>query len=239
MTNGWQESAAAWIAAMGERGDFSRRFVLDEPMMQRVRQGGFDNALDVGCGEGRFSRMLSEAGVRTIGVDPTERLIEEARRLDPEGDYRIGRAEELKFPDGAFDLVVSYLALIDIGDAARAMVEMIRVLRPGGKLLIANLTSFATASLSGWSDEPEPRFSIDNYLGERESWEEWKGIRIRNWHRPLSFYMRALLDAGMILRYFDEPPPCGGDEETVGRYRRVPWLMMMEWEKPRPSFAKP
>jgi 2-polyprenyl-3-methyl-5-hydroxy-6-metoxy-1,4-benzoquinol methylase len=119
MTNGWQESAAAWIAAMGERGDFSRRFVLDEPMMQRVRQGGFDNALDVGCGEGRFSRMLSEAGVRTIGVDPTERLIEEARRLDPEGDYRIGRAEELKFPDGTFDLVVSYLALIDIGDAAR------------------------------------------------------------------------------------------------------------------------
>jgi hypothetical protein len=51
--------------------------------------------------------------------------------------------------------------------------------------------------------------------------------------------MRALLDAGMILRYFDEPPPCGGDEETAGRYRRVPWLMMMEWEKPRPSFAKP
>ncbi|AZO32272.1 class I SAM-dependent methyltransferase [Mesorhizobium sp. M1B.F.Ca.ET.045.04.1.1] len=108
MSNGWQESAEAWIADMGDRGDFSREFVLDAPMMQRVQAGDFKYALDVGCGEGRFSRMLRETGIRTVGVDPTESLLDEARRRDPQGDYRLCQAEELPFRDATFDLVVSY-----------------------------------------------------------------------------------------------------------------------------------
>lgn len=231
MTNGWDESAAAWIASMGEDGDFSRKCVLDKPMLERVRAGDFKYALDVGCGEGRFSRMLRAAGIQTIGIDPTEILIEEARRRDPGGDYRLAAAEELPFPDAAFDLVISYLTLIDIPDAARAIKEMTRILKPGGRLLIANLTSFGTAS-DGWTDEPEPRFRIDRYLEIRELLSEWKGIRISNWHRPLSFYMQALLCEGLILRHFDEPPAHGGDPATVAKYNKVPWLMMMEWEKP-------
>jgi len=218
---------------MGDHGDFSRQFVLDTPMMHRVRGGDVKNALDVGCGEGRFSRMLSAVGVSVIGIDPTETLIEEARRRDPEGDYRLGSAEELDFPDETFDLVVSYLTLTDIRNAARAIGEMARVLKPRGRLLIANLASFATANSGGWSKEPEPRFCIDHYLEERELWMEWRGIRIKNWHRPLSFYMRLLLAQGLVLRFFDEPPPCGGDPEKVDSYRRVPWLTVMEWEKTR------
>jgi len=45
--------------------------VLDPVMMERVGQGRFASALDVGCGEGRFCRMLSAAGVRVTGIDPT------------------------------------------------------------------------------------------------------------------------------------------------------------------------
>ncbi len=218
---------------MGDRGDFSREFVLDAPMMQRVQAGDFKYALDIGCGEGRFSRMLREAGVRTVGIDPAKPLLAEARLRDPDGDYRLGQAEELPFPNETFDLVVSYLMLIDVPDAARAIAEMARVLKPGGTLLIANLTSFATANGGGWSKEQEPRFCIDGYSEERELWTEWRGIRIRNWHRPLSLYMRLLLGQGLILRHFDEPPPYGGDPKKADRYRRVPWLLLMEWEKAR------
>lgn len=230
MTTGWDESAAAWIAVMGEEGDFSRKFVLDQPMMERVRAADFKSALDVGCGEGRFSRMLRAAGIQTVGIDPTEILIQEARRRDPEGDYRLAAAEELPFPDASFDLVVSYLSLIDIPDVPMSISEMTRVLQPGGRLLIANLTSFGTAG-DGWSDEPEPRFYIDRYLEIRELLSEWKGIRITNWHRPLSYYMQLLLCEGLVLRHFDEPSAHDGDPATVEKYNRVPWLMMMEWEK--------
>ncbi|MEY2884679.1 MAG: hypothetical protein RL490_2403, partial [Pseudomonadota bacterium] len=63
MTNGWAESAAAWIADMGETGDFGRRHVLDAPMQARIAGRGHRTALDVGCGEGRFCRALAASGI--------------------------------------------------------------------------------------------------------------------------------------------------------------------------------
>lgn len=235
MSDGWPESASAWIAQQGERGDFGRRYVLDGPMMARVEGRRFSSALDVGCGEGRFSRMLGACGVKTVGIDPTDALLARAKALDPNGDYRIGRAEALDFPDGTFDLVVSYLTLIDIPDVDVAVAEMARVLQPGGTLLIANLTGFMTASPdNGWTsaDNGEALFRIDHYLEERADWVSWGGVRVRNWHRPLERYMAALLRNGLILRYFAEPIPTGGEPETAERYRRVPWFLVMQWEKP-------
>jgi SAM-dependent methyltransferase len=168
MTNGWDESAAAWIADMGARGDYGREFVLDRPMIGRVKDRGFRQALDVGCGEGRFCRMLNEVGIRTVGIDPTRTLIRHARQQDPEGEYRLGVAEALDFADRSFDLVVSYLTLINIPDLRAAIAEMNRVLQPGGTLLIANLTSFMTAGPpAGWARDKngEARFHIDHYGG--------------------------------------------------------------------------
>ena len=167
MSNGWVESAGAWITDMGDVGDFGRRFVLDRPMMERVQAGTFADALDVGCGEGRFCRMLQEVGLRTIGIDPTEALLDEARRRDPDGGYQLARAEDLPFEDTSFDLVVSYLTLIDIADAATAIAEMSRVLRPGGAVLIANLNSFTTAAMpSGWHQcaDGRTRYCFDDYM---------------------------------------------------------------------------
>jgi SAM-dependent methyltransferase len=234
--NGWDESAEAWIAAQGEEGDWSRRYVLDPAMVARIAGRGFANALDVGCGEGRFCRIMLEHGIATTGVDPTTRLIEAARISDPQGRYEIGVAEDLAFPDGGFDLVVSYLALIDIPDFRAAIMEMARVLRPGGSLLIANLTSFSTAGpVGGWVRDAEGRrshFPIDNYLREQVQQVAWAGIAVENWHRPLSAYMQALLGAGLDLRFFDEPEPVGADPERSAVYRRVPWCFVMEWQKP-------
>ncbi|AWN52959.1 class I SAM-dependent methyltransferase [Methylobacterium sp. 17Sr1-1] len=231
MTHGWDESAAAWIADMGEAGDFGRACVLDAPMLARIRGRGFRRALDVGCGEGRFCRMVQDHGVGTVGIDPTDALLRQARARDPAGIYLPGRAEALPFADGAFDLVVSYLTLIDIPDIRAAIPEMARVLAPGGSLLIANLASFCTAG--GWTEDPDGvrRFRIDDYLEERAEWAAWHGIRVHNWHRPLSLTMSLLLGQGLALRHFDEPAPQGGDPAKVARYRRVPWFVVMEWEK--------
>lgn len=138
MTGGWEQSAAAWIADMGEDGDFGRRFVLDPVMMERARLARPATALDVGCGEGRFCRKLKALGIATTGLDPTQALLDQARKRDPGGDYIDGVAASLPFGGGAFDLVVSYLSLIDIPGIAPAIAEMTRVLKPGGRLLIAN-----------------------------------------------------------------------------------------------------
>jgi SAM-dependent methyltransferase len=238
MNNGWETSAQAWIDSMGERGergDWGRQHVLDPVMMERVKRGRFKTAIDVGCGEGRFCRMLKEAGVRATGIDPTVPFVELARHRDPGGDYRLGRAEQLAFPDASFDLAVSYITLIDIPDFRAAIREMARVLRPGGALLIANLTGFTSACADrGWVKEANGEhlhFPVDNYLGERPIWLEWLGIRVENWHRPLAAYMTAFLEAGLTLKFFAEPGPVSGDPVLQDRARRVPWFVVMEWRK--------
>jgi SAM-dependent methyltransferase len=234
-SDGWRTSAAAWIKELGDEGDYGRRYVLDSPMIERIGGRSFRTALDVGCGEGRFCRIMQAHGLSTLGIDPTEALIDRARQLDPHGDYRIGQAETLDVVAQPFDLVVSYLTLIDIPDLSKAITNMVAALRPGGTLLIANLTSFNTAGMpNGWKPDTggELCFTIDHYLDERAVWVSWRGIRIQNWHRPLSTYMRLLLGSGLELRHFSEPAPTGGDPRKADRYRRVPYFHIMEWQKP-------
>ena len=233
--NGWASSAPAWIRSMGEDGDFSRQYVLDEPMLARVRLMQAKTALDVGCGEGRFCRMLADLGIATVGVDPVEAMIQEAHVRHSGGTYHVGFAESLPCEDDAFDLVVAYLSLIDIDDLDAAVAQMTRVLKPGGRLLIANLSSFATSSASFGKrycrDTGEELRPLGQYLKEGKMWFEWDGIRIQNWHRPLSVYMQAFLSKGLTLRHFDEPSPKSGPAERREAYERMPYLMIMEWEK--------
>jgi len=233
MSNGWDLSAKAWITSLGERGDWGREHVLDPVMLSRVAGRGFERALDVGCGEGRFCRMLKAAGVFAIGIDPTRALLDQARRCDPSGDYRLGKAEHLQFEAASFDLVVSYLTFTDIADFRTAIREVSRVLMPGGSLLIANLTSFTSAGATqGWIDGQHLHHPVDRYLDEFPSWFEWSGVRVENWHRPLGAYMSALLESGLQLSFFTEPEPTSGDPSLRAMYRRSPWFMVMEWRQP-------
>jgi SAM-dependent methyltransferase len=236
MDNGWKASARVWIVDMGEHGDFGRRYVLDPVMLPRALARSPRKVLDVGCGEGRFCRMLRHNGVPSTGIDPTPALIAAARARDPGGIYFEAEAERLPLRNESFDLVVSYLSLIDISDVQAAIQEMARVLHPGGSMLIASLNSFNTACCdTGWVKDENGRrlfYPIDHYLRERAIWIEYRGIRIVNHHRPMSTYMRALLDGGLRLVYFDEPVPiAAAPTEKAANYRRVPWFFVMEWLK--------
>ncbi|MGJ4939750.1 class I SAM-dependent methyltransferase [Bradyrhizobium sp. HKCCYLS1011] len=236
MSNGWDESAQAWIDANGERGDWAREHVLDPVMRERIATGRFHNALDVGCGEGRFCRVLSAMGIAATGIDPTVQLLKTAHERDPSGDYRAGRAEAMEFETASFDLVISYITLIDIPDFRAAIHEMARVVRPGGSVLIANLTGFTSAGAAqGWVKDDAGRhlhFPVDHYLEEFPFWFEWSGIRIENWHRPLSAYMSTFLESGLRLAFFAEPAPVSGERVHQERFRRAPWFVVMEWQKP-------
>lgn len=234
--NGWQSSASSWIDRMHGPGDFARVHVLDDPMIDRVRMSGAETALDVGCGEGRFCRKMAWAGVRTTGIDPVPEMIAAASAQDGKGRYETGFAEDLPFDDASFDLVVSYLTLIDIDDAESAIQEMTRVARPGGRILIANLSSFSTAMAPG-DKRYDPKtgqrlFPMRPYLDPVADWFEWDGLRVRNWHRPLSQYMGWFLAQGLTLTHFDEPAPVGTTPQAAAHYRTNPYLMMMEWQKP-------
>lgn len=105
-----------------------------------VRTG--DEVLDIGCGPGYLTSLAAQAGSRAVGIDVSEQMIAEAnrKRAGAGCSFLVGKAEALDLPDASFDVVVSSLAIHHIPENARAQAfaEMFRVLRPGGRVLIAD-----------------------------------------------------------------------------------------------------
>ncbi|MFF4792136.1 class I SAM-dependent methyltransferase [Streptomyces sp. NPDC001276] len=109
-----------------------------------VRPG--DRVLDVGCGPGVFAGRLAEAvgpGGRVVGVDPSAPMVEYATRhagRSANCRFVLAAAQHLDLPDGEFDVVTSTFAMHHIPEGHRktALAQMYRVLRPGGRLLIAD-----------------------------------------------------------------------------------------------------
>lgn len=92
--------------------------------------------LDVGCGDGRTSGLWMLAhGCSYVGVDISERAVEEAREIGLQAQL-IGDAASLPFPDGAYDVVVGVEFLEHLFLPLKALTEMARVLRPGGVLIV-------------------------------------------------------------------------------------------------------
>ncbi len=95
--------------------------------------------LEIAVGTGR-NLSFYPAGVHLTGIELSPRMLEIARRRacesGIEADLRLGDAQDLPFPAARFDTVVATLALCTIPDDRRAMAEAVRVLRPGGRLLL-------------------------------------------------------------------------------------------------------
>ena len=74
--------------------------------------------------------------------------------------------------------------------------------------------------------------AYDDVQLERPNITAWAGIRMTNYHRPLSAYMTVLLDAGLQLTTFANPPFTGPASNTKHKFDRVPWAFLMVWRKP-------
>lgn len=103
-----------------------------------IRPG--QRVLDVACGTGVLgrevaSRVGSAGGV--TGIDPNPGMDAVAKRIAPAVEWREGVAESLPFPDRTFDAVVSQFGLMFFTNRRQALREMLRVLKPGGRLVVA------------------------------------------------------------------------------------------------------
>ncbi|MFF2143870.1 class I SAM-dependent DNA methyltransferase [Kitasatospora sp. NPDC058190] len=94
---------------------------------------------DLGCGPGHVAGWLAEQGAGVVGVDLSPRMVELARREQPKAEFRTGDLLALPAADGEFAAAVALYSVIHLEpeELLPAFIEMRRVLRPGGVLLVS------------------------------------------------------------------------------------------------------
>jgi demethylmenaquinone methyltransferase/2-methoxy-6-polyprenyl-1,4-benzoquinol methylase len=106
-----------------------------------TRVGPGSRALDVATGTGDLAIELSSRGADVIGLDFSERMLELARTKAPAIEFVQGNALELAYPDASFDAVTVGFGARNFADLDRGLRELARVTRPGGRVVILEITT--------------------------------------------------------------------------------------------------
>lgn len=205
----------------------------DLPGLIRQYNPGARRALDFGCGTGRSTRFLRDLGLEVIGVDISQAMLDQARALDPSGDYHLLHDNIMgEFAVGSFDLILGAFTFDNIPtDAAKenALGGLRTLLAPDGSLFL--VVSSPAIYVNEWvsfstRDFPENRLARD---GDR--------VRIVMLdvpdYRPVedvvctdAHYRRLFENAGLILRDVQRPLATGQEgTRWLSETSTAPWTI--------------
>src|SRR3954447_7109781 len=153
--------------------------VMTAGMHQRWRERAVDlagspkKALDVATGTGDLAIALRDRGAEVVGVDFAERMLEVARQKAPAIDFRQGNALALDFADNEFDAATVGFGARNFDDLERGLAEMARVVCPGGRVVVLEITTPQRPPLSwffkAWFDSVVPL--IGRIAGDPDAYE--------------------------------------------------------------------
>jgi demethylmenaquinone methyltransferase/2-methoxy-6-polyprenyl-1,4-benzoquinol methylase len=137
-----------------------------------ARVGPGSRALDVATGTGDLAIELSARGAQVVGLDFSERMLELARAKAPGIEFVQGNALELPYADASFDAVTVGFGARNFSDLERGLGELARVTRPGGRVVILEITSPQRPPLSWffrlWFDRMVP--ALGRFAGDSDAY---------------------------------------------------------------------
>jgi SAM-dependent methyltransferase len=249
----WDRNACDWIAQVGDGRDLAREVFNNPCFLEFLPDLSERRVIDLGCGEGRNTRLFAMRGAHMTGFDLAPRLIEAARAgetREPLGiEYHVGSFADLKqFPNESFDAAVSTMAFMDgpgFSDAAHAVY---RVLRPGGALYFSVTHPCFCPRGARWVTDSDGRVEgklvTDYWLDEPyiESWrfscsaENTEPFATLYFPYRMEDYINSLCDAGFRILRIREPRPTEEMVRICGGLRRernhVPIFLYIAAAKP-------
>lgn len=243
-TESWNKIDNDWIN-FAQKNDYRMYFIMPYTLNQIGNVDG-KIILDIGCGEGGYSRALAKDGAIVTAIDCAENAL----------NYSIMRAEKEQLnishylrnsndlydiPNKYFDIVLSSMMLMDCEDLNGTINEIARVLKPGGKLFVSiTHPCFTGKDIHSQINNGKREVIVENYF-EPVEWQEKISsafdTEVIFRHRTLQDYIKSFVKYGLKITDLNEPIP---NEEQIARSNRinrltkVPMFLFIELEKQLP-----
>lgn len=229
----WNSNAAAWTKLARAGYDVYRDYLNTPAFFELLPDVTGLAGLDIGCGEGHNTRLLTKRGARMTAIDIAENFLAYARQAEAEEplgiDYRIGSAVALPFTDAMFDFATGFMSFMDIPETDRVLAEAFRVLKPGGFLQFSiSHPCFDTPHRRNQRDQNRVTYAIEvgdyfrNLDGEVTEWlfgaaplhakQGLPKFKTPRFTRTLSQWLNLLISSGFRLERVSEPRP---SDDTV------------------------
>ncbi len=253
----WNAGAEAWRKFLETGDDYYRLYVHGPALLARCLPVAGERVLDLGCGEGYFSRELARAGARVVGVDLSDALIrfaEEREQAEPLGiEYRNMDAREVAnhWPPHSFGLVTACMSLQDMDDGGAVLRAAARLLGPAGRIVFSVPHPCTDTPVRIWERDAtgaKVALKIDRYFDTGPAQCEWNMPRLAyHWSTPfrrhtLEEWSRLIAAADLRIRGLWEPRP---SEELVREHpqlqdcARVPYFLIVETARPAAATPPP
>lgn len=193
-----------------ETWDSDHRETLNPVILKLL--GNFKNKkiLDLGCGQGYFSRILTKKGGIVTGIDLSKELIHIANQRNQEQGlkikYFVSDAANLKdLKNNAFDIIISNMALMDIENIEKTFKECSRVLKNNGQLIFSIVSPIFGISERSKDDNGYflkiTKYKTNSSMSNENRWYNFKTV---HYHRPIGYYINLLRKHWFYINNYEE-----------------------------------
>ena len=218
----WNGSADLWHDFVESGKDYYRTEFHGPALLEACGPVVGLDVIDIGCGQGYFSRLLATGGAQVTGVDLSEKLVEHARRIEERTKLGVefhvldATCVAHQWPEGHFDLATACVSFQDMADAESVADAVYRVLKTRGRFVFSIPHPATVTPYREWERDPlgtKQALKINHYFDSGPRVCRWDMARLERhwetpyWSRTIEEWVEILSKAGFLIARLKEPRP--------------------------------